>query len=72
MTLLDDAWLPLRRPATTSLRGIIAAARGTLVLWHRRSAERALLATLSVRDLADMNATPGDVFREINKPFWRA
>ena len=72
MTILDDAWLPVRRPATASLGGILAAAGDRLALWRRRSAERALLATLSNRDLADRNATPGDAFRDISKPFWRA
>ncbi len=72
MTILDDAWMPVRRSANRPARDIVLAVRETLVLWRRRSAERALLATLSHRDLADMNVTPGDAFREINKPFWRA
>jgi uncharacterized protein YjiS (DUF1127 family) len=44
----------------------------TLRLWRRRIDERAALAKLSPRELADFGATTGDVHRELSTPFWRA
>ena len=44
----------------------------TLRLWRRRSRERAALAALGPRDLADFGASTADVYRELNTPFWRA
>jgi uncharacterized protein YjiS (DUF1127 family) len=34
--------------------------------------ERAALARLSPRELADFGASTGDVYRELSTPFWRA
>ena len=63
---LDSA---VARPAGTSpLGGIL----GTLRLWRRRSIERAMLAHMTQRDIADMGMTEADVRYEIDKPFWRA
>ena len=39
--------------------------------WHRRHRDRAELATLDERMLRDIGVTHGDIWREINKPFWR-
>ena len=39
--------------------------------WRRRSRQRAELARLDERMLRDIGLTPGDVWHEINKPFWR-
>ncbi len=39
--------------------------------WHRRSRDRAKLAMLDDRMLRDIGLTRCDVWREINKPFWR-
>ena len=44
----------------------------TLQQWRRRSRERAMLAELSPRELADFGASTADVYRELNTPFWRA
>ena len=44
----------------------------TLRLWHRRRSERAHLANLDARLVADMGLTPGAAARESAKPFWRA
>ena len=43
----------------------------TLRHWRRRSRERAELARLDDRMLRDIGVTRCDVWREINKPFWR-
>jgi uncharacterized protein YjiS (DUF1127 family) len=39
--------------------------------WHRRSRDRAELAGLDDRALRDIGINRVDVWREINKPFWR-
>jgi uncharacterized protein YjiS (DUF1127 family) len=39
--------------------------------WRQRRRERAELARLDDRMLRDIGITPGDVWHEINKPFWR-
>jgi uncharacterized protein YjiS (DUF1127 family) len=45
--------------------------RYTLQQWGRRRRERAELARLDDRMLRDIGITRGDVWQEINKPFWR-
>ena len=58
-----------RRPAVASpFSGIL----GTLRLWRQRTMERAMLAHMSQRDIADMGMSEADVRYEIDKPFWRA
>jgi uncharacterized protein YjiS (DUF1127 family) len=49
------------------LRQIFAA----LQEWRRRSHDRAELARFDERMLSDIGITRADVWREINKPFWR-
>jgi uncharacterized protein YjiS (DUF1127 family) len=44
----------------------------TIRLWRRRIDERAALAKLSHRELADFGASTADVYRELSTPFWRA
>jgi uncharacterized protein YjiS (DUF1127 family) len=44
----------------------------TLHLWRRRINERAALARLTDRELADFGASSADVYRELATPFWRA
>ncbi len=39
--------------------------------WRHRSRSRAALATLDDRMLKDIGITRIDVWREVNKPFWR-
>jgi uncharacterized protein YjiS (DUF1127 family) len=54
---------------------VAAAARRlfeTFATWHRRSAERDLLARLDDRELWDIGLRRGDVADEVGKPFWRA
>jgi uncharacterized protein YjiS (DUF1127 family) len=63
---LDSA---VARPAVSSpLSGIV----GTLRLWRQRSIERAMLAHMTQRDIADMGMTEADISYEMDKPFWRA
>jgi uncharacterized protein YjiS (DUF1127 family) len=40
--------------------------------WRRRMRSRNELAALCDRCLSDIGATRYEVYREINKPFWRA
>jgi uncharacterized protein YjiS (DUF1127 family) len=39
--------------------------------WRQRARDRTALARLDSRMLRDIGLTPGDVMREINRPFWR-
>jgi uncharacterized protein YjiS (DUF1127 family) len=57
-----------RPVAAAPLSGIL----GTLRLWRQRSIERAMLAHMTQRDIADMGMTESDVRYEMDKPFWRA
>jgi uncharacterized protein YjiS (DUF1127 family) len=43
----------------------------TLREWHRRSRDRAALASFDDRMLRDIGVTRVDALYEINKPFWR-
>lgn len=43
----------------------------TLRHWQRRNRERAALAQLTRRELADFGASTADVYRELRTPFWR-
>jgi uncharacterized protein YjiS (DUF1127 family) len=52
--------------------GAFARLIATFRLWRRRIDERAVLAMLSDRELADFGATRADVYREQSTPFWRA
>jgi uncharacterized protein YjiS (DUF1127 family) len=63
--------LPARQRARggSSLLSRIAA---TVRLWRRRSRERAALARLNERELADIAVSRADVYWKISTPFWRA
>jgi uncharacterized protein YjiS (DUF1127 family) len=43
----------------------------TIREWRRRSRDRAQLATLDARTLADIGLTRGDAEFLANKPFWK-
>ena len=60
-----------RRAMRRSLREALTAVLAVLQKWRRRSRQRAELARLDERMLRDIGVTPGDVWHEINKPFWR-
>lgn len=57
----------LRHLSRTALSRILA----TLSEWRRRSRDRTKLAMLDDRMLRDIGVNRIDIWREINKPFWR-
>jgi uncharacterized protein YjiS (DUF1127 family) len=52
--------------------GLLARLAGTLGVWRRRIRERAVLADMTDRELADFGASRADVYRETSTPFWRS
>jgi uncharacterized protein YjiS (DUF1127 family) len=60
-----------RRTLRLTLRQALSRIFATLREWRRRRRERAELARLDERMLRDIGVTRGDVWNEINKPFWR-
>ena len=60
-----------RRAIGRSLRRALNVVRAMMQRWQQRSRERAQLARLDDRMLRDIGVTRGDVWQEINKPFWR-
>jgi uncharacterized protein YjiS (DUF1127 family) len=63
-----SSWPARLRPSG----GLLARFAAMVRLWRRRSRERAALARLSDRELADFGATSADVYRELSSPFWRS
>ena len=62
----------VRRPAMRSLfRPALSRIFAALQEWRRRCRDRAELARFDERMLSDIGITRADVWREINKPFWR-
>lgn len=51
---------------------VVPRLRATLALWRRRARERAELARLGERELRDIGMSPGTLYTELGKPFWRA
>jgi len=60
-----------RRAIGRSLGRALNFVHATMQGWRQRSRERAELARLDDRMLRDIGMTRGDVWQEINKPFWR-
>jgi uncharacterized protein YjiS (DUF1127 family) len=60
------------RPRAARRAGLFMRLVATLRLWRRRIHERAALARLTERELADFGATSADVYRVLATPFWRA
>jgi uncharacterized protein YjiS (DUF1127 family) len=60
-----------RRTLRLTPRQALSRIFATLREWRRRRRERAELARLDERMLRDIGVTRGDVWNEINKPFWR-
>jgi uncharacterized protein YjiS (DUF1127 family) len=52
--------------------GLLSRLAANLRQWRRRIDERAALARLTQRELADFGASTADVYRELATPFWRA
>ena len=61
-----------RRALRLSLRQALSRTLAMLREWRRRSRDRAELARFDERMLRDIGISPGDVWHEINKPFWRS
>ena len=62
----------VRRPAMRSLfRPALSRIFAALQEWRRRRRDRAELARFDERMLSDIGITRADLWREINKPFWR-
>jgi len=61
-----------RRALRFSLRQALSRTLALLREWRRRSRDRAELARFAERMLRDIGISPGDVWHEINKPFWRS
>lgn len=62
---------PRRWAAMEALDDAARAVAATLREWRRRARDRAELATLDPRTLADIGLTRCDAEFLINKPFWR-
>jgi uncharacterized protein YjiS (DUF1127 family) len=60
-----------RRAALDALSDAAGWGFATLREWRRRSRERAELASLDARTLADIGLTPSDAEFLANKPFWK-
>ena len=57
--------------SASSLGHALVRAWHTLETWRRRVRERAELAAMDERSLADMAISRADVWQECHKPFWR-
>lgn len=55
-----------------SFRDFPLRAVATLLRWHERSRQRAMLARLDEHLLRDIGLSRADVEEELRKPFWRA
>jgi len=67
-------WIPMERQRQASLhrlRGFLRDVRAVLREWRQRKNGRLEIARLDERMLRDIGLTHGDIFCEINKPFWR-
>ena len=63
---------PLSQPLARRPRWpLFARSRRVLALWSRRHRQRADLAELDGRLLADIGKSFDDIRRECAKPFWR-
>jgi uncharacterized protein YjiS (DUF1127 family) len=53
------------------LRQALTSITAMLREWRRRARSRAELAMLDERMLRDIGVSRADIWREVNKPFWR-
>jgi uncharacterized protein YjiS (DUF1127 family) len=60
-------WRALRHALRLAMTRIFAMLRE----WRRRSRDRAELARFDDRMLRDIGVNRAEIWREINKPFWR-
>jgi uncharacterized protein YjiS (DUF1127 family) len=60
-----------RKTLASASRAALSRILATLSEWRRRSRDRTHLAMLDDRMLRDIGVNRADLWREINKPFWR-
>ncbi|MBX6369133.1 MAG: DUF1127 domain-containing protein [Rhodospirillales bacterium] len=65
--LLSSRFVPWQ-----SFRDLPLRAVATLLRWHERSRQRAMLARLDEHLLRDIGLSRAEVEEELRKPFWRA
>ena len=56
----------------SQMRSVFETVRRTLRLWLRRRNDRAVLRSLSLRDIHDFCPRHAEAEAEMTKPFWRA
>lgn len=66
-----SVWFPQKVCRRIALSDLCDRVIAMLRDWRRRSRERNQLASFDDRMLRDIGLTRADVYREINKPFWR-
>ena len=52
--------------------GLLNQVRRTLATWSRRAESRRHLARFDSHLMRDLGITPGELEREVSKPFWQA
>jgi len=67
MVAMSERALTDCQPARYSMGRLWA----TLRRWRHRVREREQLASMSERELRDLGFSHGDVYAELQKPFWR-
>lgn len=60
------------RRLLSSIRAQLGAAWRLVCVWKQRHRDRAVLRSLSPRDIRDFCPREADAEEEMNKPFWRA
>ena len=67
----QNSGFSLRRSRASNPFGIAATLFEYVATWQDRRRQRHALARLDDRMLRDIGVTRCDVWREVNKPFWR-
>lgn len=55
-----------------SPKGLVDRLLDTLFVWQARANERHRLGLLDDRALRDIGLSRGEIYRELDKPFWKA
>ena len=61
----------LRTLGSTTLGSVVRQFGCLMRTWHRRAADRRYLSQMSESMLRDIGIGPGELEREVRKPFWR-
>lgn len=59
------------RPLLPQMRAQLGGAWQLVCLWRHRSKDRAVLRSMSARDVRDFCPRQAEAEEEMNKPFWR-